>query len=137
MSDAVIVDSSAIVSLASLDDSNHKKALEIVTLLKKSRKTLILPGEIFTETLNVIGKKMNRKKQLEVGQDLLSGSMALLETTEKIRKLAFDKLKNISSSTSYTDCLVMAVADSLGTKQIFGFDDVFKKQGYIRIGLTS
>jgi predicted nucleic acid-binding protein len=31
---------------------------------------------------------------------------------------------------SFTDCLVMAVADRFGTKVIFGFDEVFRKNGY-------
>lgn len=137
MNKAVVVDSSAIVSLASLDDSNHKKAREIIKLLQNNQKVLVLPSEIFTETLNVTGKKMGRKKQLEVGKDLLSGSMVFIETEDKIRKTAFDKLKKSTPSTSFTDCLVMAIADSLETREIFGFDEVFKKQGYLRIGLDN
>jgi predicted nucleic acid-binding protein len=31
---------------------------------------------------------------------------------------------------SFTDCVVMAVADTYGTKRIFGFDEAFTKNGY-------
>jgi predicted nucleic acid-binding protein len=31
---------------------------------------------------------------------------------------------------SFTDCIVMALADRLGTKTIFGVDEVFEKNGY-------
>lgn len=137
MSKIVVVDSSAIVSLASLDDSNHNKALHISKLLNKDKKALVVSGEIFTESLNVIGKKMGRNKQLEVGKDLLLGTMLIFDTTSEIRKAAFEILKRSSPSTSFTDCIVMALADSLETKDVFGFDEVFKKQGYIRIGLDS
>ena len=30
----------------------------------------------------------------------------------------------------FTDCIVMANADSFKTKDIFGFDEVFRKNGY-------
>lgn len=135
MSNAVVIDSSALISLASIDDSNHKKALDVVKGLEEKQKAIVLPGEVFTETLNIVGKKMGRLKQLELGQDLLSGSMVLIDTTTKVRKAAFDKLQKSASSTSFTDCLVMAAADSLETEEIFGFDQVFKKSGYVRVGI--
>jgi predicted nucleic acid-binding protein len=31
---------------------------------------------------------------------------------------------------SYTDCIVMVVATASKTKEVFGFDDVFGKNGY-------
>ncbi len=36
----------------------------------------------------------------------------------------------LPQSVSYTDCVVMAVADEYHTTQIFGFDEDFKKHGY-------
>lgn len=135
MNKPVVIDSSALISLASLDDSNHHQSLSIVKQLEKMKRPLVLPGEIFTETLNVLGKKMGRTKQLEMGEDLLEGTFVFLETTSQIRKASFEKLKKSASSTSFTDCLVMAIADSLDTNDIFGFDEVFRKSGYLRTGL--
>ena len=34
------------------------------------------------------------------------------------------------ASVSFTDCVVMALADRVRTKTIFGFDEVFRKNGY-------
>jgi predicted nucleic acid-binding protein len=36
-------------------------------------------------------------------------------------------------AVSFTDCLVMAVADEYGTKDIFDFDKQFADAGYIRL----
>ena len=34
---------------------------------------------------------------------------------------------------SFTDCLVMKVADEFGTKDVFGFDKQFEDPGYRRL----
>jgi hypothetical protein len=36
-----------------------------------------------------------------------------------------------AESVSFTDCMVMATADHYGTRLIFGFDEVFRKNGYV------
>jgi predicted nucleic acid-binding protein len=37
----------------------------------------------------------------------------------------------MAESVSYTDCIVMVVATGSKTKEIFGFDDAFGKNGYL------
>ena len=39
-------------------------------------------------------------------------------------------LKFADQGVSFTDCVVMAVADRLGTKLVFGFDELFRKNSY-------
>jgi predicted nucleic-acid-binding protein len=43
------------------------------------------------------------------------------------------KFEAVSEAVSFTDCLVMAVADEYGTKDIFGFDKHFEDAGYQRL----
>ena len=43
------------------------------------------------------------------------------------------KFKDQPSGVSLTDCIVMAVADDYGTKDIFGFDKQFEDAGYKRL----
>ncbi len=129
-SSPIIIDSSVIYSIASSDDSNHQKAQEISNRLFKDKRTIIMPEDVFSETLNIIGKKLGREKQFDVAKDLLSGIFLIIESNEKIRSCAAEKLKKIAGSVSYTDCAVMAFADEYQTKEILGFDEVFGKQGY-------
>ncbi len=70
MNNPVILDSSAI-SLAYRDDSNHDNALKINKKLVLENTTFILPSDVITEVLNVIGKKVGRKSQLWLGEYLL------------------------------------------------------------------
>ena len=61
---------------------------------------------------------------------LASESFAVVETQDTARTRAIDLLQAQPQSVSFTDCVVMAVADEYGTKRIFGFDEAFRKNGY-------
>ncbi|HSW48177.1 MAG TPA: PIN domain-containing protein [Candidatus Saccharimonadales bacterium] len=138
MNKAIILDSSALVSLIVKIDTNHQKATQISKEIIKKQNELILPYEIFAETINVIGKKSGKKEALEAisycieyhKKEIITFSATnpdqLIRATKK-----FSGLKN---SVSFTDCLVMAFADEFDTKIIFGFDKVFGQSGYILPG---
>jgi len=36
----------------------------------------------------------------------------------------------MTASVSYTDCLVMVMAEQHGTVEIFGFDEIFSRRGF-------
>lgn len=126
-SEPIIADSSGLYSLIVEDDSNSQPARKII---QKIDKTIIVPAEVFSEVLNILGKKMGRDTQLEAAEILMSEDFSIVESDDKIRQQAINKLKSLKKSVSYTDCAVMAFADEYKTKEIFGFDEVFSKEGY-------
>lgn len=131
----IIIDTSALISLVSEDDSNYKRATEISRELQKVSKIPIVPGEIFTEFMNVLGKKSGHDKAVEKGKIVLeSTEYKIIETSLEVRGEAFKKFVNQPRSVSFTDCLVMAFADFFETKEIFGFDRVFRKNNYVLPG---
>lgn len=133
---SVIADSSGLISLLFPTDSNNLRAIKISKSIIEVSHRLILPEEIFTETINVVGRKEGHYKAFQVGSGFIYSKMyEMADTTQKIRDSAFNKFKTQSNSVSFTDCIVMAFADEFDTKEIFGFDDVFRKNGYIRIGV--
>lgn len=128
----VIVDTSAFYALYSIDDALHHKARNIATHLFQDNRRTILLGDVVTELLNILGKKLGKQTQEELGETILTSSaFDIVESDLSLRELALKKLKQISISISYTDCLVMALADIYETTEIFGFDEIFKKKGYI------
>jgi|SRR5919202_931849 predicted nucleic acid-binding protein len=54
----------------------------------------------------------------------------LIMESDKELAEALERFARQPASVSFTDCIVMAVADRLGTQTIFGFDEVFRKNGY-------
>lgn len=131
MSNIVIVDTSALLSLFSPQDSNHQKAKDISIDIKNRDATVVIPGEIFTETLNVLGKKTGHEVAVKHGEAILGNNRyRIIDTNPEMRLDAFKKFRKQSRSVSFTDCVVMAVADYYETKDIFGFDKIFSKNGY-------
>lgn len=136
MKPTVIADTSALISLASLSDGNHKAAQHISTSIKKNDYPLIIPGEVFTETINTLGRKTGHRSAMSTAHELLeSKELMIIDTSPDLRVNALTKFKEQSESVSFTDCLVMAFADEYKTSLIFGFDNAFRKNGYVRLGL--
>jgi predicted nucleic acid-binding protein len=52
----IIADTSALVSLATDTDHNHIPAKEAAAQLREVSRPIILPADIFVETVNVLGK---------------------------------------------------------------------------------
>lgn len=138
MPKTIIVDSSAIVSLALPADSNNAKALRISRDILHTKEPLIIPGDVFSEALNVLGRKTGHKGAVVIGTNILKDRrFTIEEVTVALRLRALEKFKEQAESTSFTDCLVMALADEFETKEIFGFDETFQKNGYRRIGIDN
>ena len=135
-SQPVVSDTSGFVSLANSSDSNHVRAKAVSVSIQEQHLSLIVPGEVITETVNVLGKKINHEMAERVGKSIIeSSAFTIIETTPEIRKMAFKIFSKQPSSVSFTDCLVMAIADFYDTIRIFGYDDAFRKNGYLRIGV--
>src|SRR5688572_5686078 len=130
----IIADTSALVSLATDTDHNHIPAKEAAARLHKVSRPIILPTDIFVETVNVLGKRSGHKTALKAAAELLrpEGQFVLIETTPYLSK-ALEKFKDQAPGVSLTDCIVMAVADDYDTKDIFGFDKQFQDAGYHRL----
>lgn len=133
---AVVADTSGLISLVSKDDVNYKEAIAIGKSLTEVGGRIYVPTEIFAETMNVLGKKINHASAVKAARKIeRSPFFLIVDTTHEIRRSALGQFEKISEAVSFTDCLVMALADFYDTKEIFGFDQAFRKNGYIRIGI--
>lgn len=136
MKPPIIADSSGIVSLILPQDSNNDKALRVKNVLLKEKRQMVIPSEVFAETINVLGRKVNHAKVVLVARELLAiKQFMIVSTSEDQRVTALKIFAKQPESVSFTDCIVMATADHFETKDIFGFDEVFRKNRYIRLGL--
>ena len=130
----IIADTSGLVSLATDTDQNHEPATTAAAELRDTSRPLLLPFDVYVETINVLGKKSGHTTALQVAAELLNpqSQFVLIETRPYLRA-ALEKFKDQPPAVSLTDCIVMAVADDYGTKDIFGFDRQFKDAGYTRL----
>ena len=126
----VVADTSGLMSLLVDTDTNHHKALALSAVFDESPGAVIIPSHVFSELMNVLGKKLGHQVAVSIGQQVLSNSTYLIVESNKELEEALERFARQPASVSFTDCIVMAVADRLGTKLIFGFDEVFRKNGY-------
>lgn len=129
---SVIADSSGLVSLVTTTDRNHAAAVFASKRLLDNHSVILVPGDIFTETINILGKKSGHEVARQTAAQLLDDEEAFIvaEANEEIRRNAFIHFEQQPSSVSFADCLVMAFADYYGIRDIFGFDEVFARNGY-------
>jgi predicted nucleic acid-binding protein len=126
----VIADSSGLVSLISPNDSNHQQALALSHKLQEKRTTVLTPSNVFTETVNILGKKLGHQIAVEAAELMTSSELFLVVDTLDAYPLALEKFKAAPASVSFTDCVVMATADKYQTSEVFGFDECFEKGSY-------
>jgi len=130
----IIADTSGLVSLVTDTDHNHLPATKAAAALRKTSRPILLPHDVYVETINILGKKSGHETASKAASELLHpDSQFLLIDTHTSLITALEKFKDQPSGVSLTDCIVMAVADDYGTKDIFGFDKQFEDAGYKRL----
>lgn len=131
MTQLIILDTSAFLSLGNINDSNYHKATQISRYIAKKKLNIIVPADVLTEIINVVGKKIDHQAATLQAEKILSSDMfTIAEAIHNVRLNALEKFRLQPRSVSFTDCIVMAVADEFETKDIFGFDETFRKNGY-------
>jgi len=135
--DVIIADTSGLISLLSPNDHNHELAVKAAKRLQHEQKDVLIPAAVFVEFLNVLGKKAGHRIALAAAAELTPPFLILSEPSELPKSTALKKFEALPQAVSFTDCLVMAVADDYHTKEIFGFDKQFADAGYHRLDPAS
>ena len=129
----IITDTSGLVSLFSPNDRNHGEAVEAAKRLQNEQRDILIPAAVFVEFLNIMGRKAGHAVALAAVAELTPPFIILGEPQYLHESPALKKFAEVGEAVSFTDCLVMAVADEYDTKDIFGFDKQFADAGYIRL----
>lgn len=130
----ITFDSSALVALLTENDADHMKAVAISRSLVAQSRSVILPSEVLAESLTIIGKKYGLPAAVARGtylaRQMQDGALLIPQVHVDTLHNALAKLVTQPQSVSYIDCLVMAYADRYQTREIFGFDAAFARNGY-------
>ena len=81
--------------------------------------------------MNVLGKRLGHTQAVSVASYLATTPLFLIvDTSEPVREQALRRFETQPPAVSFTDCIVMAVADEYGTRIVFGFDKDHADNGY-------
>ena len=125
----VILDSSALIAQINVKDLWHEKADKIAQFIARTDRHVILPAEVFAETLNRLGNNIGRHAAVVAGQALLArhttGDILLTHSNPTLAAASLGLLQTVEAPPdkrpSYVDCLVMATADFYDTREILTF----------------
>ena len=134
----VILDSSALIAQINVKDLWHKKANTVSEFVERTDRKVILPAEVLAETLNRIGNNIGSQEAVLAGTALLerneTGDLLITHSNTDILTATLNLLKSVrepqDKRASFVDCLVMATATFYDTREIFGFDAVFERNGF-------
>ena len=107
-------------------------------MIEHTDRKVILPAEVLAETLNRIGNNIGRQDAVLAGTALLeqnnTGDILITHSNTEILSETLTLLNSVQEPpdkrASFVDCLVMATAAFYDTREIFGFDAVFGKNGF-------
>lgn len=126
-----VADTSGLVALVHADDSTHAAATAAAQVLSRENTAILVPSEVFAETINLLGKKVSQATALQTAHVLLNNSTFVVKASDTVLLGdAAEIMARQPASVSFIDSLVMAWATKHGNAQIFGFDSAFARNGY-------
>lgn len=129
----VLVDADALVALAKVDDSNHKKATSLATKFQRIGVSYCFSPFTVAEAATVISYKTTHQSAIEFLKEIRKMDISVLPLPEKYKELPDDWfLKQKKKGTSYFDCYNMALLERYKKQlvAIFSFDSVYKSNGF-------
>ena len=129
----ILIDTNLFVAYLNRRDQNHKRAKTLVKqLLIGNYGSRFTISEVFSETATTLFKRTFRKDVVEKAWELMYSPEKAWGQTLIITKTYIEDAWKVfcSYSTpkrplSFVDCLLIAVAKSLGITKIVSFDDEF------------
>src|SRR4051812_23106723 len=106
--------------------------MEAAKRLSNERKDILIPAAVLVEFLNMLGRKAGHSAALAAVTELTPPFLVISEPDNLLDTPALEKFSTVPQGVSFTDCLVMALADEYGTRDIFGFEKQFEEAEYRR-----
>ena len=132
----ILVVADAFVALNDRNDTNHKKAKELVIDVINNETELIVSDPAFGEAVTVISMNAGLLAAIKFAEDTLGSSIEIIEVDSELRREGLDIFKKQTSKNSrFTDCINMAIMKKMGLKTIFSFDVQYKKNKFKRFGI--
>jgi predicted nucleic acid-binding protein len=97
----VVADTSGLMSLLVDTDANHHKALAQSQVFDESLGAVIIPSHVFSELMNVLGKKLGHKVAVSAGQQILTTPQYLIVESDKELEETLERFARQPSSVSF------------------------------------
>ena len=132
MNNLVVGDSDGLIALASKNDVNHQKAVDVSTKWAKAGFKVFFPNTVIIETITSLKRAKNLPDKAHlINRQYQQGAFNVLYIDQDIQRKAsvlFEETK--SKQNTFFDAIVVSCARYLGADTIFSFDRWYQKLGY-------
>lgn len=135
MTERVIVDSSAFLSLEDPDEINHGATREALGSLVAEGARLITTNFVFDETYTLILARLGRRRAVAWGTSFKQGELVeLVRIDEDHEARAWEFILQFEDKNfSYTDATTFAAAEALGITRALALDRHFREYGRLEV----
>jgi predicted nucleic acid-binding protein len=131
----LFVDTSALVAIEDLDDTNHGRAVKFRETVREGDtefRRLYTSNYVIDETLTLLRYHCGHSVAVTFRKTIESSKLVqVLWVTESLEKSAWNIFeKRPDKEYSFTDCTSFALMDAEAIRNAFAFDDHFYQQGY-------
>ncbi|MCL4505630.1 MAG: type II toxin-antitoxin system VapC family toxin [Chloroflexi bacterium] len=137
----LVLDSSVLVALISGRDSLHAQAVSLISACVSAQIELVYFDCVVSETLSVLGRRMEEQKKAGEFQTLFDSVLLLIPEsaivwlTESSRQYYGEVIKLMRESKgklNFNDCLIAIGCRELGLDNIVSFDPDFDTVTWLR-----
>lgn len=129
----ILIDTNIYVAFMNKRDQDHKQAKELVNkMLSGEFGIRFTISEVFSEAATLIYRRTKSKEIVKRAWDVMYssdhawGQMVIIGKDDIVKAWEiFQKFASPKESLSFVDCLLIAIAQSLGVPTIMSFDDEF------------
>lgn len=126
----VLLDTSAILALMNPEDAFHQQALTIKESLVAQSVAFVLPNFLLAESHTIINKRMGASSSREfLNAALQDFEIERVTIEDEWTAHAILQETNSKRDFSYFDAVAVALAERLGIRKVFTFDQHFKIMG--------
>jgi len=128
----IFIDTGAFIARFLIRDQHHEKSLAKWEKLQKSKKKCFTSNFVLDETFTLLGRWVNYDFAADKANNIYtSNAFTILrpELEDELAALKYFK-KYADQKVSFTDCISFVLANKNKIKNIFTFDQHFKRAGY-------
>ncbi len=132
----LLVDSDVFFALGVISDANHLKATHLRQQFFREKRQLSTLNLVIFETATLVSHRIGQKEAVIFLTDIFSGEIEVIKLDDEIERKAIEFFKKQTrKNTSFVDCANMAVMEQFGLTSIFSFDEIYKRNGFKRLGI--
>ncbi len=129
----ILLDASYFLALANEKDVHHQKAKEIAQQIENDEYgKSFTTDHILDESISVSRRKLNKKKSLLLGKNIMDSVPYLISHKHNLIK-AWMYYEKTNENFSFTDCVSIIVCQGFKIEYIATFDKAFHNINYIQV----